>query len=34
MNLKVRVSFTGYRDYGDQQQYSIMDFTENIDEIK
>ncbi len=34
MNLKIRVSFTGYRDYGDSEQYSIKNFNENIEEVK
>ena len=33
--LKVRVSFVGYRDFGDgADQYSTMDFSENLDAVK
>ena len=32
--LRVRVSFVGYRDFGDREQYSTMDFTENLDAVK
>ena len=33
--LKVRVSFVGYRDFGDgASQYSTIDFTENLDVVK
>jgi len=33
-NLKVRVSFIGYRDIGDTRRFSIKPFSDNIDEIK
>jgi len=29
-NLKVRVSFIGYRDIGDRERFCVMPFTENI----
>lgn len=32
--LKIRVSFVGYRDIQDHERFSIYNFTENIDEIK
>ena len=33
--LKVRVSFVGYRDFGDgNKQYSVIDFSENLDIVK
>ena len=33
--LKVRVSFVGYRDFGDgANQYSTLDFSENLDAVK
>lgn len=34
MNMKVRVSFVGYRDFCDKDQYAIIDFTEDIDKVK
>lgn len=33
-DLKVKVCFVGYRDHGDQDQYEVHDFTDNLDQIK
>ena len=32
--LNVRVSFVGYRDFGDREQFSNMDFTEDLEKVK
>ena len=32
--LNVRVSFVGYRDFGDREQFSTMDFTEDLEKVK
>lgn len=33
-NLKVRVSFIGYRDIGDTHRFAIMPFTEDVQMVK
>ena len=33
-NLKVRVSFVGYRDFSDSKQFEIKDFTEDINSVR
>ena len=32
--LKIRVAFVGYRDFGDREQFGILDFSENMDDVK
>ena len=32
--LKVRVSFVGYRDFGDKPGFEIIDFTEDLEAVK
>ena len=32
--LAVRVAFVGYRDYGDNERFSLMDFTEAVNDVK
>ena len=32
--MKIRVGFVGYRDITDKQRFDIIDFTENVDEVK
>ena len=32
--LKIRVAFVGYRDFGDKEQFGILDFSENMDDVK
>jgi len=33
-NLKVRVSFVGYRDIKDRTRFEVKPFTDNLDEMK
>ena len=33
-NLRVRVCFVGYRDHGDQERFTIHEFTEDIHKLK
>lgn len=33
-DLKVRVSFIGYRDHGDTERFSIQEFSDDINKVK